>query len=203
MHSNLAARTRAPTRGAPTGPVHAFQPGREDEGTHKGCPYGACACIPTWPRGRGHPQGVPLRGLCMHSNLAARTRAPTRGAPTGFGGGDGKGEEAGGRATMGAGFVGGRGDWEVVRCQERTRRGGWRRAGCRRSLRWRSGRPGLDWEAERERIREEISSYPAPIAGCDEQFDYLLERRAQVRRELARLVAEERLRRGAQRVESV
>ena len=58
-------------------------------------------------------------------------------------------------------------------------------------------------EAERERIREEISSYPAPIAGCDEQFNYLLERRAQVRRELARLVEEERLRRGSQRGESV
>ena len=51
-------------------------------------------------------------------------------------------------------------------------------------------------EAERERIREEISSYPAPIAGCDEQFNYLLERRQQVRRELARLVEEERLRGG-------
>ncbi|MCZ0940796.1 MAG: hypothetical protein OXJ55_19280 [Caldilineaceae bacterium] len=58
-------------------------------------------------------------------------------------------------------------------------------------------------EAERERIREEISSYPAPIAGCDEQFNYLLERRQQVRRELARLVEEERLRRGAEHGESV
>lgn len=57
-------------------------------------------------------------------------------------------------------------------------------------------------EAERERIREEISSYPAPIAGCDEQFNYLLERRTQVRRELARLVEEERLLRGSQRGES-
>lgn len=58
-------------------------------------------------------------------------------------------------------------------------------------------------EAERERIREEISRYPAPIAGCDEQFNYLLERRQRVRRELARLVEEERLRRGSQRGESV
>ena len=58
-------------------------------------------------------------------------------------------------------------------------------------------------EAERERIREEISSYPAPIAGCDEQFNYLLERRQQVRRELARLVEEERLRRGAEHGENV
>lgn len=54
-------------------------------------------------------------------------------------------------------------------------------------------------EAERKRIQAEISSYPAPIAGCDEQFNYLLERRSQVQRELARLVEEESLRRGAQR----
>ena len=52
-------------------------------------------------------------------------------------------------------------------------------------------------EAERKRIQAEISSYPAPIAGCDEQFNYLLERRSQVRRELARLVEEESLRRGS------
>ncbi len=51
-------------------------------------------------------------------------------------------------------------------------------------------------EAERKRIQAEISSYPAPIAGCDEQFNYLLERRSQVRRELARLGEEESLRRG-------
>ena len=48
-------------------------------------------------------------------------------------------------------------------------------------------------EGERRRIQEEISRYPAPIAGCDEQFNYLLERRSQVRRELARLVEEESL----------
>ena len=58
-------------------------------------------------------------------------------------------------------------------------------------------------EAERKRIQAEISAYPAPIAGCDEQFNYLLERRSQVRRELARLAEEERLRRGAQRGERV
>lgn len=46
-------------------------------------------------------------------------------------------------------------------------------------------------KAERKRIQEEISSYPAPIAGCDEQFNYLLERRSEVRRELARLLEEE------------
>ena len=48
-------------------------------------------------------------------------------------------------------------------------------------------------EGERRRIQEEISRYPAPIAGCDEQFNYLLERRSEVRRELARLVEEESL----------
>ena len=58
-------------------------------------------------------------------------------------------------------------------------------------------------EAERKRIQAEISAYPAPIAGCDEQFNYLLERRSQVRRELARLVAEERVRRGSRRGECV
>ncbi len=42
---------RARTRGAPTGPVHAFQPGREDEGTHKGCPYGFWRW--GWERGGG------------------------------------------------------------------------------------------------------------------------------------------------------
>ena len=42
-------------------------------------------------------------------------------------------------------------------------------------------------QAEKERIQSEISSYPTPIAGCDEQFNYLLERRTQVRRALARL----------------
>ena len=57
-------------------------------------------------------------------------------------------------------------------------------------------------EDERRRIQEEIGGYPAPVAGCDEQFNYLLARRAQVRRELARLVeAEERLRRGSQGAE--
>ncbi len=47
-------------------------------------------------------------------------------------------------------------------------------------------------QAEGKRIQEEISSYPAPIAGCDEQFNYLLERRSQIRRELALLLEEEK-----------
>lgn len=46
-------------------------------------------------------------------------------------------------------------------------------------------------QAEKARIQLEISSYPTPIAGCDEQFNYLLERRTQVRRELAVLEAVE------------
>ncbi len=42
-------------------------------------------------------------------------------------------------------------------------------------------------EKERDRIYEEIRGYPPPIAACDEQFNYLLEQRAQVSRELARM----------------
>jgi hypothetical protein len=42
-------------------------------------------------------------------------------------------------------------------------------------------------EKERDRIYEEIRSYPPPIAACDEQFNYLLEQRAQVSRDLARM----------------
>jgi len=42
-------------------------------------------------------------------------------------------------------------------------------------------------EKERDRIHEEIRGYPPPIAACDEQFNYLLEQRAQVSRELARM----------------
>ena len=52
-------------------------------------------------------------------------------------------------------------------------------------------------EGERRRIQEEISGYPAPVAGCDEQFNYLLERRTQVGRALARLREEESARRGS------
>ena len=42
-------------------------------------------------------------------------------------------------------------------------------------------------EAEKARIYEEIGSYPTPIAGCDQQFNYLLEEQRRVLRELARL----------------
>ena len=46
-------------------------------------------------------------------------------------------------------------------------------------------------QAEKERIQREISSYPTPIAGCDQQFNYLLERRTLIRREWARLLQAE------------
>ncbi len=50
-------------------------------------------------------------------------------------------------------------------------------------------------EEERNRIREEIASYPPPIPACDEHYNHLLERRDQLSRELARLKqAAERLR---------
>ncbi|HEY5701799.1 MAG TPA: hypothetical protein VIT83_06890 [Gammaproteobacteria bacterium] len=42
-------------------------------------------------------------------------------------------------------------------------------------------------EKQRARISEEISSYPAPIPACDAQFNYLLEARRGIARELARL----------------
>jgi len=42
-------------------------------------------------------------------------------------------------------------------------------------------------EKELARTYEEISSYPPPIPACDEQFNYLLEKRDQLLRELARL----------------
>ena len=41
---------------------------------------------------------------------------------------------------------------------------------------------------ELRRITEEISAYPRPIAGCDAQFNHLLERRAELE---ARLREEE------------
>jgi hypothetical protein len=42
-------------------------------------------------------------------------------------------------------------------------------------------------EAEKARIYGEIGSYPTPIAGCDQQFNYLLEEQRRILRELARL----------------
>lgn len=62
-----------------------------------------------------------------------------------------------------------------------------------------SGEIGSDWlqsickqvrdtlEEERERIFAEIRNYPPPIPACDVQFNQLLERRARVSQELARL----------------
>jgi hypothetical protein len=42
-------------------------------------------------------------------------------------------------------------------------------------------------DAERRRLYEEIRNYPTPIAGCDQQFNYLLEQHAQVIAELNRI----------------
>jgi len=44
-------------------------------------------------------------------------------------------------------------------------------------------------EAEKRRLYEAIRNYPTPIAGCDQQFNYLLEQQAQVIAELHRLQA--------------
>ncbi len=44
-------------------------------------------------------------------------------------------------------------------------------------------------EAKRRPVEQEIRRYPAPIAGCDAQFNYLLEQRAVLSRELVRLDA--------------
>jgi hypothetical protein len=44
-------------------------------------------------------------------------------------------------------------------------------------------------EAHRQRLYDEIRSYPTPIAGCDQQFNYLLEEQARVIAELRRLRA--------------
>lgn len=42
-------------------------------------------------------------------------------------------------------------------------------------------------EEKRRPVEEEIRRYPAPIAGCDAHFNYLLEQRALLSRELVRL----------------
>ncbi len=44
-------------------------------------------------------------------------------------------------------------------------------------------------QAEKQRLYEEIQNYPTPIAGCDQQFNYLLEQQAQVIAELRRVSA--------------
>lgn len=38
-------------------------------------------------------------------------------------------------------------------------------------------------EKERHRINKEIRNYPTPIAGCDAQFNYLLEERVRIAQE--------------------
>lgn len=42
-------------------------------------------------------------------------------------------------------------------------------------------------ETEKARIYEAIIHYPTPIAGCDQQFNYLLEEQTRIRHELDRL----------------
>jgi hypothetical protein len=42
-------------------------------------------------------------------------------------------------------------------------------------------------ERERDRIYEEITTYPPPIPACDAQFNHLLEQRERVSRDLARV----------------
>ena len=42
-------------------------------------------------------------------------------------------------------------------------------------------------QGKRDHIHEEISCYPTPIAGCDQQFNYLLEQRTAASREWAQL----------------
>jgi hypothetical protein len=42
-------------------------------------------------------------------------------------------------------------------------------------------------EAERLRVQREITAYPGPIPACDAYFNHLLEQRARVCDELARL----------------
>ncbi len=44
-------------------------------------------------------------------------------------------------------------------------------------------------EAKRRPVEDEIRRYPAPIAGCDAHFNYLLEQRSALSRELVRLDA--------------
>ena len=42
-------------------------------------------------------------------------------------------------------------------------------------------------EQEKDRIYEEIRNYPRPIPACDQQFNFLLEERTRIARELQRL----------------
>ncbi len=47
-------------------------------------------------------------------------------------------------------------------------------------------RKRLALERERDRIFEQIRSYPPPIPACDDQFNYLLAERDRIARELVR-----------------
>jgi len=49
------------------------------------------------------------------------------------------------------------------------------------------GRTIDELEDEKRRINEEIRNYPTPIAGCDAQFNFLLEEQAKIARELEQL----------------
>jgi hypothetical protein len=42
-------------------------------------------------------------------------------------------------------------------------------------------------EHRKQQLDEEIRAYPAPIPACDAQFNYLMEQRAQLTRDLGRL----------------
>jgi len=42
-------------------------------------------------------------------------------------------------------------------------------------------------EIKKQQIYEEIKNYPHPIPACDQQFNFLLEQRARLSRELARM----------------
>jgi hypothetical protein len=42
-------------------------------------------------------------------------------------------------------------------------------------------------ENEKQRLYEAIRNYPRPVAGCDQQFNYLLEERSRIVQELNRL----------------
>ncbi len=45
----------------------------------------------------------------------------------------------------------------------------------------------VELEGAKNRIYEQIRSYPPPITACDEQFEYLLEQRQEISRELERM----------------
>ena len=45
---------------------------------------------------------------------------------------------------------------------------------------------GTEIAARLESIYQQIKNYPTPIAGCDEQFDFLLTERGRLQKELER-----------------